>query len=130
MSKKMVDYYDILGISATANEKTIRKAYGEKLKEYKSLKKDKTNNDLELLARAYRTLIDEDDRELYDRKLDYYYYEKEQEELKNAIIVEETFMEEVKRSYDEVKQVASYVTTNSAENAGFAEAVYKFVPLG
>ena len=36
----------------------------------------------------------------------------------------------VNNAYDEVKQVASYVTTNSAENAGFAEAVYKFVPLG
>jgi len=104
MSKKMVDYYDILGVSATANERTIRKAYGEKLKEFKSLKKSKSNVDLDLLARAYRTLIDEDDRELYDRKLDYYYYEKEQEELQNATIVEETFMEEVKRSYDEVKQ--------------------------
>lgn len=36
----------------------------------------------------------------------------------------------VNNAYDEVKQVASYVTTNSAENAGFAEAIYKFVPLG
>lgn len=36
----------------------------------------------------------------------------------------------VNNAYDEVKQVASYVTTNSVENAGFAEAVYKFVPLG
>lgn len=30
-------------------------------------------------------------------------------------------------SYEEVKKVASYVTTNSSENAGFAEAVYKFI---
>ena len=35
----------------------------------------------------------------------------------------------VNNAYDEVKQVASYVTTNSAENAGFAEAIYKFVPF-
>ena len=35
----------------------------------------------------------------------------------------------VNNAYDEVKQVANYVTTNSAENAGFAEAIYKFVPL-
>ncbi len=35
----------------------------------------------------------------------------------------------VNNAYDEVKQVASYVTTNSVENAGFAEAVYKFVPF-
>lgn len=30
-------------------------------------------------------------------------------------------------TYDEVKKVANYVTTNSVENAGFAEAIYKFV---
>lgn len=35
----------------------------------------------------------------------------------------------VNNAYDEVKQVANYVTNNSAENAGFAEAVYKFVPF-
>lgn len=34
----------------------------------------------------------------------------------------------VNNAYDEVKSVANYVTTNSVENAGFAEAVYKFVP--
>lgn len=33
----------------------------------------------------------------------------------------------VNNAYDEVKKVASYVTDNTAENAGFAEAVYKFV---
>jgi len=36
----------------------------------------------------------------------------------------------VNNAYDEVKQVASYVTTNSAEDAGFAEVIYKFIPLG
>ena len=30
-------------------------------------------------------------------------------------------------NYDEVKKVASYITTNTSENAGFAEAVYKFI---
>ena len=35
----------------------------------------------------------------------------------------------VNNAYDEVKQVANYVTANSAEQAGFAEAVYKFVPF-
>ena len=30
-------------------------------------------------------------------------------------------------SYDEVKKIASYITTNTSENAGFAEAVYKFI---
>lgn len=30
-------------------------------------------------------------------------------------------------SYEEVKKVAKYVTTNTVENAGFAEAVYKFI---
>ena len=33
----------------------------------------------------------------------------------------------VNNAYDDVKKVASYVTSNSAENAGFAEAIYKFV---
>lgn len=33
----------------------------------------------------------------------------------------------VNNAYAEVKQVATYVTNNSAENAGFAEAIYKFV---
>jgi len=35
----------------------------------------------------------------------------------------------VNNAYDEVKQVANYTTSNSAENAGFAEAIYKFVPF-
>lgn len=30
-------------------------------------------------------------------------------------------------SYDEVKKVANYISTNTVENAGFAEAVYKFI---
>ncbi len=30
-------------------------------------------------------------------------------------------------SYDEIKKVATYTTTNSVENSGFAEAIYKFV---
>lgn len=30
-------------------------------------------------------------------------------------------------SYEEVKKVAKYITTNNVENAGFAEAVYKFI---
>ena len=33
----------------------------------------------------------------------------------------------VNNAYDEVKQVANYVATNSAENAGFAEVVYKYI---
>ena len=32
-------------------------------------------------------------------------------------------------SSDEVKSVASYVTLNSVENGGFAEAIYKFIPF-
>lgn len=32
-------------------------------------------------------------------------------------------------AYEEVKQVANYVTSNSAENAGFAEVIYKFIPF-
>lgn len=35
----------------------------------------------------------------------------------------------VNNAYDEVKQVATYITANSVENAGFAEAIYKFVPF-
>lgn len=35
----------------------------------------------------------------------------------------------VNNAYDEVKNVANYVTINSVDNAGFAEAVYKFVPF-
>jgi len=30
-------------------------------------------------------------------------------------------------SYDEIKKIATYTTTNSVANSGFAEAVYKFV---
>lgn len=33
----------------------------------------------------------------------------------------------VNNAYEEVKQVANYVTNNSAETAGFAEAIYKFI---
>lgn len=30
-------------------------------------------------------------------------------------------------SYEEVKKVATYISTNTARDAGFAEAVYKFI---
>jgi len=33
----------------------------------------------------------------------------------------------VNNAYDEVKQAANFVTTNSAEDSGFAEVVYKFI---
>ena len=33
----------------------------------------------------------------------------------------------VANAYDEIKQVASYTTTNPVEKGGFAEAVYKFI---
>lgn len=33
----------------------------------------------------------------------------------------------VNNAYDEVKKVANFTTSNSAENGGFAEAVYKFI---
>lgn len=33
----------------------------------------------------------------------------------------------VSNAYDEVKEVADFVTQNSAENGGFAEAIYKFI---
>ena len=36
----------------------------------------------------------------------------------------------VNNAYDEVKQAANYITANSAENAGFAEVVYKFIEKG
>lgn len=35
----------------------------------------------------------------------------------------------INNAYDEVKKVANYVTDNSAENAGFAEVIYKFIPF-
>jgi len=30
---------------------------------------------------------------------------------------------------DEVKNAANYITLNSVENGGFAEAIYKFIPF-
>ena len=33
----------------------------------------------------------------------------------------------VANAYDEVKEVANYTTTTTAQNGGFAEAVYKFI---
>lgn len=36
----------------------------------------------------------------------------------------------VNNAYDEVKKVANYTTYSSAEEGGFAEAVYKFIPFG
>lgn len=35
----------------------------------------------------------------------------------------------VANAYDEVKEVANYTTTTTAQNGGFAEAVYKFIEL-
>lgn len=39
------------------------------------------------------------------------------------------FSAAVNNAYDEVKKVASYTTSNSAENGGFAEAIYRFIPF-
>lgn len=36
----------------------------------------------------------------------------------------------VNNAYDEVKKVANYTTFTSAEDGGFAEAIYKFIPFG
>ena len=33
----------------------------------------------------------------------------------------------VANSYDELKQVAKYITENTVETGGFAEAIYKFI---
>ena len=33
----------------------------------------------------------------------------------------------VANAYDPVKEIANYTTRNSAENGGFAEAVYQFI---
>ena len=62
MSRKFVNYYEILGVSQNASENQIRKAYGEKLREFKQLRKNKNNIDFERLARAYRVLMDENNR--------------------------------------------------------------------
>jgi len=35
----------------------------------------------------------------------------------------------VNNAYDEVKKIANYTTYNSAENGGFAEGIYKFIPF-
>lgn len=35
----------------------------------------------------------------------------------------------VSNAYDEVKKAATYITSHSAENGGFAEAIYKFIPF-
>lgn len=35
----------------------------------------------------------------------------------------------VSNAYDEVKKIANFVTNNSADNAGFAEVIYKFIPF-
>lgn len=70
MAEKFINYYDVLGIKRTANDKEIRKAYSEKLKAYRTLNKP-SKKDLELMAKAYEVLSDENERELFDRKLDY-----------------------------------------------------------
>ena len=77
MSRKFVNYYEILGVSQNANENQIRKAYGEKLREYRQLRRNRTDVDFNILARAYRVLIDEDNREHFDRRLEDYLYQKE-----------------------------------------------------
>ena len=76
MSRKFVNYYEILSVSKNASENQIRKAYGEKLREYRQLRKNRTDVDFNVLAKAYRVLSDENDREFYDRKLEDYLYQK------------------------------------------------------
>lgn len=92
MSRKIVNYYEVLGVSKNANETQIRKAYVEKLREYRKLRRNKTDVDFNRLAKAYRVLIDEDNREHYDRALEDYLYENEvkrrQEEEKNMTVIE------------------------------------------
>lgn len=70
MAEKFINYYDILGVNRTANDKEIRKAYSEKLRAYRALNKP-SKKELQLLAKAYEVLSDEDERELFDRELDY-----------------------------------------------------------
>lgn len=72
MSKRIINFYEILGVKPTANDNQIRIAYGEKLREYRQDKKNKTTKDFKRLAQAYRILSDENERELYDRELEYY----------------------------------------------------------
>ena len=92
MGRKFVNYYEILGVSQNANENQIRKAYGEKLREYRQLRRNRTDVDFNILARAYRVLIDEDNREHFDRRLEDYLYQKElrrkQEEESNMTTME------------------------------------------
>ena len=35
----------------------------------------------------------------------------------------------VNNAYDDVKKIATFTTSNSADNGGFAEAIYKFIPF-
>ena len=35
----------------------------------------------------------------------------------------------INNASEEVKKFANYITLNSAENGGFAEAIYKFIPF-
>ena len=69
MSKKFVDYYSVLGVRRNASNREIRAAYGKKVRQYKLTKSEEN---FELLAKAYEVLSDEDERTLFDMELGYY----------------------------------------------------------
>ena len=57
-----------------------------------------------------------------------YYFTKSGDNLNDIDMLESSGIgAAIGSSSDEVKNVASYVTLNSAENGGFAEAIYKFI---
>ena len=100
MSKRIINFYEILGIKPTANDNQIRIAYGEKLKEYRKDKRSKTTKDFKRLATAYRILSDENERELYDRELEYYL---EQQALEDEDVMPTSRFEEAYCKYKALK---------------------------
>ena len=64
------NYYSILGISRTATQEEIRKAYYKLMAKYhpdKNKNSDNSNTITKLINEAYEVLSDEEKREQYDR---------------------------------------------------------------
>ena len=81
-----IDYYKLLNISYTASNEDIKLAYNRKLHEDPSKSKNLTNSLIfEELEKAYRTLIDPDERFEYNTQLIRNYQRKKSNKFKKVI---------------------------------------------